>query len=117
MNDGDGRMTPILRIHLLGDFRLTYDDAPITMINTARLQALLAYLVLHRDAQQLRQHLAFLFWPDSPEDQARTNLRKLYYLLRNALPEADRFLSADAKSLGWRPCAPSIGTATAKPIW
>lgn len=99
-------MTPKLRIHLLGDFRLTYGDAPITTINTARLQALLAYLVLHRDAQQLRQHLAFLFWPDSPEDQARTNLRKLYYLLRNALPAADRFLSADAKSLGWRADAP-----------
>ncbi len=99
-------MTSQLHIQLLGDFRLTYDDAPITTINTARLQALLAYLVLHRDAQLLRQHLAFLFWPDSPEDQARTNLRKLYYLLRNALPEADRFLSADAKSLRWRPDAP-----------
>ena len=96
-------MASTLHLQLLGDFRLALDETPITTLNTARLQALLAYLVLHRDALQLRQHLAFLFWPDSPEAQARTNLRKLYHLLRKALPQADRFLSADARTLSWRP--------------
>ena len=97
---------PTLHIHLLGDFRLMYDTAPITAIDTARLQALLTYLVLHRDAPQLRQHLAFLFWPDSSEAQARTNLRKLYHFLRNVVPDVDRFLYADAKTLRWLPDAP-----------
>ena len=96
-------MVSTLHLQLLGDFRLALDETPITTLNTARLQALLAYLVLHRDALQLRQHLPFLFWPDSPEAQARTNLRKLYHLLRKALPQADRFLSADARTLSWRP--------------
>jgi hypothetical protein len=33
-------------------------------------------LLLHRDAPQPRQRLAFLLWPGSTERQAHTNLRK-----------------------------------------
>jgi DNA-binding SARP family transcriptional activator len=98
--------SPALDIQLLGDFRLVYDSAPVTSVNTARLQSLLAYLVLHGKAPQARHHVAFLFWPDSTEAQAHTNLRNLLYLLRQALPEADRFLDADAQTLQWRAEAP-----------
>ncbi len=70
-------------------------------MNSSRLQALLAYLVLHRHAPQPRRHLAFLLWPDSTEAQARTNLRNLLHTLRQALPDADRFLSADTHTLQW----------------
>jgi predicted ATPase/DNA-binding SARP family transcriptional activator len=93
---------PTLHIRLLGDFSLVYGDVPITAVNTPRLHSLLAYLVLHRDAPQLRQPLAFLFWPDTSEAQARTNLRQLFHQLRRALPDADRFLNADANTMGWR---------------
>jgi DNA-binding SARP family transcriptional activator len=48
-----------------------------------------------------RQHIAFTFWPDVPEDKARNNLRQLVHQMRHALPEADRFLQADASALGW----------------
>ena len=41
---------PELRIQLLGDFRLSDGDQLLTTVNTSRLQALLAYLILHRDA-------------------------------------------------------------------
>jgi hypothetical protein len=44
-------------------------------LGSARAESLLAYLLLHRDAAQPRQRLAFLLWPDSSEPQARTNLR------------------------------------------
>lgn len=64
---------PKLHIHLLGDFRLVYADAPVSQLNAPRLQALLAYLVLHREAPQPRHHLAFQLWPDTSEAQARTN--------------------------------------------
>ncbi|MFQ5593396.1 MAG: BTAD domain-containing putative transcriptional regulator, partial [Anaerolineae bacterium] len=94
-----------LHIQLLGNFRLVNGDTPVTNINTARLQSLLAYLVLHRDAPQSRRHLAFLFWPDSTEAQARTNLRNQLYHLRRALPDADRFLHVDVKTLQWGPDA------------
>jgi len=100
------RWSPALQIHLLGDFRLVYNSTPVTSVNTARLQALLAYLVLHRNAPQPRYHLAFLFWPDSTEAQAHTNLRNLLHLLRHALPDADRFLHTDTQTLQWRADAP-----------
>ncbi len=95
-----------LQIQLLGDFRLTYGDEAITSVNTPRLQSLLAYLVLHRDAPQSRQHLAFLLWPNSTEAQAHTNLRNLYHHLRQALPGSDQFLQAEATTLRWRPDSP-----------
>src|SRR5512134_3398088 len=99
-------MTTRLHIRLLGEFRLDYGDTPVATVNTPRLQSLLAYLVLHRHAPQARAHLAFLMWPDSSEAQARTNLRQQFHLLRQALPEADHFLQADAQTLQWRPDAP-----------
>jgi DNA-binding SARP family transcriptional activator len=97
---------PRLRIQLLGDFRLTHGHELVTDIDTPRLQSLLAYLLLHRDAPQSRHRLAFLFWPDSPEDQALTNLRNLLYRLRQGLPNADRFLHVDRKTLQWRLASP-----------
>jgi DNA-binding SARP family transcriptional activator len=97
---------PILRIQLLGDFRLTYGDEPLMAIVQARQQALLAYLVLRRDAPQSRHHLAFLFWPDTGEAQALTNLRNLLHKLRQALPEAESWLHSDAQTVQWRPEGP-----------
>ena len=98
--------TPTLHIQLLGDFRLVYGDELVTDIDTPRPQSLLAYLLLHRSAPQSRHRLAFLFWPDSPESQALTNLRNLLYRLRHSLPDADRFLHVDRKTLQWREASP-----------
>src|SRR5258707_14291118 len=78
----------------------------MTAVQHLRLQALLAYLLLHRDAPQDRSHLAFLFWPDSTEAQAHTNLRKLLYQLRQSLPEIEPFLLIDNRSLQWLPAGP-----------
>jgi len=96
----------ILHIHLLGDFHLVCGDKPITSVNTQRLQSLLAYLLLHRDAPISRHHLAFVLWPDSTDAQALTNLRNLLHLLRQALPEAERFLDVDRHTLQWHNDAP-----------
>jgi DNA-binding SARP family transcriptional activator len=97
-----------LQIQLFGDFRLVNDDTPVMSVNTNRLQSLIAYLVLHRDAPQPRQRLAFLFWPDSTDSQARTNLRHLLHDLRSALPQSDQYLSIDAHMLQWQADAPFI---------
>jgi DNA-binding SARP family transcriptional activator len=91
-----------LQVRLLGQFSLTLDGRPVTG-TTARLQSLLAYLLLHADAPQPRAQLAFRFWPDASEANARNNLRQLLHQLRQALPEADRHLRADAASLQWLP--------------
>ena len=96
-----------LRVRLLGDFSVVYGQATLTSVSTPRLQMLLAYLVLHRATPQFRQHLAFHFWPDSSEAQARTNLRREFHHLRQVLPDADRFVSTDARTLQWRADAPA----------
>src|SRR5437868_15505602 len=92
---------PTLHLRLLGDFSLIYDDRQVTSLNTMRMQSLLAYLVLHRDVPQQRQHLAFLFWPETTEAQARNNLRQLLHQLRQAFPPVEHILSADADTLHW----------------
>ena len=95
-------MPPVARIQLLGDFSLACDDRPMAGLNTPRLQSLIAYLALRRDAPQLRQRLAFLFWPDSSEAQARNNLRQLLHALRSAQPEVSALLAVDHQAIQWR---------------
>ncbi len=96
----------MLSVSLLGDFCIKQDNAPVSDIDTPRLQSLLAYLMLHRDAPQSRSHLAFLFWPDTSEAQARTNLRNLLHHLRRALPNSDSFLDTTVQTIQWRYDAP-----------
>jgi DNA-binding SARP family transcriptional activator len=96
----------VLHISLFGELHLTYHRQIITSINTPRLQSLLAYLLLHRQAPLRRQELGYRFWPDSTEAQARTNLRNLIHLLRRALPDVERFIYSDTLTLQWRSDAP-----------
>ncbi len=98
--------TARLQIRLLGDFVLQVDDDLVTAAATPRLQSLLAYLVLHRDAPQPRNRLAFLLWPDRPEAQALTNLRNLVFQLRRALPDGAQWLRAEGRTLQWNPDVP-----------
>ena len=76
-----------LHIRLLGDCSLSYGETPVTGVNSARMQPLLAHLLLHRDTHQPRAHLAFLLWPDSPKTQTPAKSRNLLCRLRRALPE------------------------------
>jgi predicted ATPase/DNA-binding SARP family transcriptional activator len=96
-------VTGALQVRLLGDFRVSLDGRTVDGLTTARLQSLLAYLLLHSDAPQSRPHLSFTFWPDAAESNARNNLRQLLHQLRQALPDADRYLRADANSVQWVP--------------
>jgi len=104
MND---QANPIFHIRLLGEFSLEYGGTLLTGVRTLRLQSLLAYLLLHRDAPQSRAHLAFQFWPDSTDAQARSNLRTLLHRLRRALPGDTPFLDVDAQTVQWHPGAPA----------
>jgi len=91
-----------LRIDLLGGFTATYNNEAIKALEKARLQELLAYLMLHRHAPVSRQKLAYAFWPEASDKQARKNLRTLLSRLRQALPDADDFLVVDAQAVQWR---------------
>src|SRR3954471_24686989 len=95
-----------LQVRLLGELDLRLGETRLPPLESARAESLLAYLLLHRDAPQPRQRLAFLLWPDSTEPQARTNLRKVLHNLRHALPDAERFLEVGPRTLRWRVDAP-----------
>lgn len=99
-------MLPTLCLSLLGDFRLICQSQPVEGVNTSRLRSLLTYLALHRDAESTRQRIAFLFWPDSEEGQARTNLRQLLHHLRQAFPDIEHYLDIDARTVRWHSNAP-----------
>lgn len=99
---------PSLEIRLLGDFQITYDDAPVDGLSRPRCQALLAYLLLHREAEQSRRHLAFLLWPDSTEAQALTNLRHVLHDLQAGLPVSVPWLSVTPQTLRWNTGTPFV---------
>jgi len=95
-------MTVKLHAQLLGGFHLIVNGAPLTAFKTPRLQALLAFLILNPGKLRFRYQIAYTFWPESSEAQARTNLRNLFHLLRQALPGYDQFISFGTQTVQWR---------------
>ena len=91
-----------MRINLFGNLRITFAGRAVTTVNTNRLHSLIAYLVLHDQAPQPRERLAFTLWPASSESQARTNLRQLLHHLKRALPDECNFLVTDHFAVQWR---------------
>src|SRR4051794_26048391 len=89
-------------MELLGQLRITWGKELLTSVNTNRMRSLLAFLVLHNDVPQSREHLAYMLWPESNEAQARTNLRQLLHNLRRALPVHCSLLVADNHTVHWK---------------
>jgi len=79
-----------LRFLLLGRFalRLEADPAPLIRISAKKNRALLAYLAMHPEHSASREHLATMFWGDTPDKLARHNLRQCLASLRGELPPA-----------------------------
>lgn len=76
-------LTP--RVSLLGSFELEVNGKPIRL-PTRKAEALLAYLILHRNIQS-REKIASLFWGDSLDELARRSLRTALSALRKELGE------------------------------
>src|SRR5690242_5555929 len=74
----------MLRVQLLGEFAVERDGSAVSLPIT--LARLLAYLALYPEAHD-RDALAALFWPDSPPESARANLRTALWALRRSLGE------------------------------
>ncbi|MFV8834150.1 FAD-binding protein [Aquisalimonas sp. APHAB1-3] len=96
----------MLTIRLLGEQQVMVDGVSVEALHAPRTLGLLGYLVLHAGIPQMRQHVAGLFWPDSSEGQARTNLRRELHHLRASLPEPDRCLVVGSSTVCWRTDAP-----------
>jgi DNA-binding SARP family transcriptional activator len=95
-----------LKVQLLGGFRIILDEQDISISFPERVRLLFAFILLNFDSPISRKQIAFTFWPDSTESQARTNLRNLLHHLRNSLPEADIFFEMDTLNIRLRSNAP-----------
>jgi len=93
-----------LHVSLLGAQSITEDATGAVRTRSSRTVALVAFLALHAGSPQTRQHIAGLFWPESTDGQALTNLRRELHHLRRTLGGAP-CLEVTAKDLCWRDTA------------
>lgn len=93
----------MLSLSLLGKVELTISDKPPHGAVTAKVIALLCYLVVTRQPHS-RHLLAGLLWGDSPEEKAKTSLRVALSALRKVLPE---HIEADRLTVRLRSDAPT----------
>ncbi len=96
----------MLEVRLLGQFDVRRNGTPLA-IPSRPAQSLLAYLLLNAGTTHRREKLAGLLWPDSSEENARSNLRKELWRLRKALaaggPSEQAFILADDISIAFNP--------------
>lgn len=91
----------MLNVSLLGE-QTIIDDANRTIrTRSSRTVALLGFLAYHAGTPQARQQIAGLFWPDSSNAQALTNLRRELHNLRRLLG-ADGALVVTPRDLCWQ---------------
>jgi len=86
---------------------VSYDGRTVRFA-AARTLPLFAFLMLHRERPVARDLLAFTFWPDHNENDARANLRRHLHRLNQALPAVPGFawLVVDKKSVAVNSAAP-----------
>ena len=95
----------MLHIRLLGNFSIVHNDQPVAALTRPQLKTLLAYLTLHRTRPAAREEVALLLSPASGDTQAKTNLRKLLFELRQRFPTIEAYLEITDNTLGWKPAA------------
>ncbi|WP_232667095.1 BBE domain-containing protein [Pseudonocardia sp. TRM90224] len=86
---------------LLGDQSLTDGGPGAVSTRSTHTAALVGFLAVHAGAAQSRQRIAALFWPDSSDAQALTNLRRELHLLRQVLRD-DPALVVASRDLCWQ---------------
>lgn len=77
---------PPLQLKFLGTPQIIQNDALVTGFITRKVQALFIYLAV-TGRPHSRETLAGLFWPNMPDSDAKTNLRKALSNMRQLLPD------------------------------
>jgi DNA-binding SARP family transcriptional activator len=91
----------MLRVALLGEQSITDDGGGGVRAQSSRAVVLVGFLVVHAGSAQARQRIAGLFWPESAEAQALTNLRRELHHLRQVLAD-EPSLVVTSRDLCWR---------------
>ena len=89
----------MLQISLLGE-QVIRNGASLMRTRSSRTLGLVAFLVAHAGVPQSRQRIAGMFWPDSSDEQALTNLRRELHHLRQTLGD-EPVLVVKARDLCW----------------
>jgi predicted ATPase/DNA-binding SARP family transcriptional activator len=93
----------MLEVKLLGQFEVLRDGRRM-IIPTRNAQSLFAYLVLNPAQAHRRERLAGLLWPESSEENARSNLRHELWRLRKALErEGESCFLVDDLTIAFEP--------------
>jgi len=93
----------LLEIRLLGNYEVR-QDGQIVDIQSRPARLLLAYLLLPAGKRQPREKLAGILWPESDENNARSNLRQALWRLRKGI--GDEYVLADNYSVFFDTSAP-----------
>ena len=91
----------MLHVSLLGEQAITDDRAGRVQARSSRAVVLVAFLAVHAGSPQARQRIAGLFWPESADAQALTNLRRELHHLRQVLGD-EPSLAVTSRDLCWR---------------
>jgi len=91
----------MVHVCILGEQAVIDETTGEVLTRSPRSVALIALLVTHAGRPQTRQRIAGLFWPDSADAQALTNLRRELHHLRRILGDPSPVV-ATAKDLCWR---------------
>src|SRR5712691_12892335 len=90
----------MMHVSLLGE-QAIIDEGTGVRTCSSRAVALVALLVAHAGSPQTRQRIAWLFWPESTDAQALTNLRRELHHLRQVLGD-EPSLVVTSRDLCWR---------------
>ncbi len=94
------------RILLFGNVQFYTAEGQALEAPSPRVQELCTYLALHQGEPLDRRRLAFLFWPNVPEQAARRNLRQYLHRLRHflrLLDPGDPFIVAEGSTVLFDP--------------
>lgn len=92
----------MLEVKLLGQFEVKLGGKPAA-IPSRPAQALFAYLILNANAAHRREQLAGLLWPDTSDENARSNLRHALWRIRKAIETKQTYLITDDLSIRFDP--------------
>ena len=91
----------MLHVCVLGEQSVTDERTASVRIRSSRTVALIGFLAAHAGSPQTRQRIAGLFWPESGDGQALTNLRRELHSLRQLLGD-EPSLVVTPRDLCWR---------------